>query len=192
MTSNRDPYRRLLQPIRTWPLAKIHPQTSPTAGHRAMRSARRSGHGSPFLAIAPELSVHVWTAARKIARNEFYLSIPSRKRDASMKFYRLYSGDDGRSHFEQLDSSQSSEFFNATRPANGLLFRNDFVPHIVNWHGAPRRRWVITLSGTVDIGVGDGTRMTFGPGDVLLAEDMTGQGHTATPRNWVRAYVNVE
>jgi hypothetical protein len=109
-----------------------------------------------------------------------------------MKFYRLYSGDDGRSHFEQLDSSQSSEFFNATRPANGLLFRNDFAPHIVNWHRAPRRRWVITLSGTVDIGVGDGTRMTFGPGDVLLAEDMTGQGHTATPRNWVRAYVNVE
>ena len=109
-----------------------------------------------------------------------------------MKFYRLYSGDDGRSHFEQLDSSQSSEFFNATRPANGLLFRNDFAPHIVNWHRAPRRRWVITLSGTVDIGVGDGTRMTFGPGDVLLAEDMTGQGHTATPRNWIRAYVNVE
>jgi len=27
---------------------------------------------------------------------------------------------------------------------------------------------------------------------VLLAEDMTGQGHTATPRNWIRAYVNVE
>jgi hypothetical protein len=109
-----------------------------------------------------------------------------------MKFYRLYSGDDGRSHFEQLDSSQSSEFFNATRPANGLLFRNDFAPHIVNWHRAPRRRWVITLAGTVDIGLSDGTKVTFGPGDVFLAEDITGQGHTATPHNWVRAYVNVE
>jgi hypothetical protein len=109
-----------------------------------------------------------------------------------MKFYRLYSADDGRSRFEQLDSSHSSEFFNATRPARGLLFRNDFAPHIVNWHRAPRRRWVITLSGTVDIGLGDGTGMTFGPGDVFLAEDVTGQGHTATPHNWVRAYVNVE
>jgi hypothetical protein len=115
-----------------------------------------------------------------------------RKWKTSMKFYRLYSADDGRSRFEQLDSSQSSEFFNATRPARGLLFRNDFAPHIVNWHRAPRRRWVITLSGTVDIGLGDGTGMTFGPGDVFLAEDMTGQGHTATPHNWVRAYVNVE
>ena len=109
-----------------------------------------------------------------------------------MKFYRLYSGDNGQSHFEQLDSNQSSEFFNSTRPANGLLFRNDFAPHIVNWHRAPRRRWVITLSGTVDIGLGDGTKMSFGPGDVFLVEDMTGQGHTATPHNWVRAYVNVE
>jgi len=109
-----------------------------------------------------------------------------------MKFYRLYSGDDGQSHFEQLDSSRSSEFFNATRSALGLLFRNDFAPHIINWHRAPRRRWVITLSGSVDIGLGDGTTTTFVPGDVFLAEDLTGQGHRTTPHDWVRAYVNLE
>ena len=108
-----------------------------------------------------------------------------------MKFYRLYSGDDGQSHFEQLDSSRSSEFFNATRSALGLLFRNDFAPHIINWHRAPRRRWVITLSGSVDIGLGDGTTTTFVPGDVFLAEDLTGQGHRTTPHDWVRAYVNL-
>ncbi|MGH7798947.1 MAG: hypothetical protein ACREQ2_29135 [Candidatus Binatia bacterium] len=109
-----------------------------------------------------------------------------------MKFYRLYAGDDGRSHFEPLDAGQTSEFFNQTREAKGLLFRNDFAPHIVNYHCAPHRRWVITLSGSVDIGLGDGTRMTFYPGDVLLAEDTTGQGHTATAHDWVRAYVDIE
>ena len=109
-----------------------------------------------------------------------------------MKFYRLYSGDDGQSHFQQLDSSQSSEFFNATHSANGLLFKNDFAPHIVDWHRAPRCRWVITLSGSVDIRLGDGTTMTFVPGDVFLAEDVTGQGHRATPHDWVRVYVNLE
>jgi hypothetical protein len=108
-----------------------------------------------------------------------------------MKFYRLYSGDDEQSHFQELDSSRSSEFFNATRSAKGLLFRNDFAPHIVDWHRAPRRRWVITLSGTVDIGLGDGSSVTFGPGDVLLAEDVIGQGHRATPHDWVRAYVDI-
>ena len=108
-----------------------------------------------------------------------------------MKFYRLYSGNDGQSHFEQLDSGQSSEFFNTTRSATGLLFRNDFAAHIVDWHRAPHRRWVITLSGSVEIGLGDGTSMTFGPGDVFLAEDVTGQGHTAAPHDWVRAYVDI-
>jgi hypothetical protein len=44
----------------------------------------------------------------------------------------------------------------------------------------------------VDIGLGDGTSMTFVPGDVFLAEDVTGQGHTATPHDWVRAYVDIE
>ena len=109
-----------------------------------------------------------------------------------MKFYRLYSGDDGQSHFEPMDTSQTSKFFNSTRPATGLLLRNGFAPHILNWHRAPHRRWVITLSGSVDIGLGDGTSMTFVPGDVFLAEDVTGQGHTATPHDWVRAYVDVE
>jgi hypothetical protein len=109
-----------------------------------------------------------------------------------MQFYRLYSGTDGRSHFERLDSSKTSDFFNTTREANGLLFRNDFAPHIVNFHRAPHRRWVITLSGSVDIGIGDGSRMTFHAGDVFLAEDTTGQGHTAAPHDWVRAYVDLE
>ena len=109
-----------------------------------------------------------------------------------MQFYRLYAGDDGQSYFAALDSSKTSELFNKTRDAKGLLFRNGFAPHIVNYHRAPHRRWVITLSGSVEIGVGDGSRMTFHPGDVFLAEDTTGQGHTATPHDWVRAYVDLE
>jgi hypothetical protein len=109
-----------------------------------------------------------------------------------MQFYKLYAGDDGQSHFVALDSSKTSEFFNKTRDAKGFLFRNDFAPHIVNYHRAPHRRWVITLSGSVDIGIADGGTMTFYPGDVFLAEDTTGQGHTATPHDWVRAYVNLE
>ncbi len=58
-----------------------------------------------------------------------------------MKFYRLYAGADGQSHFEALDSSKASEFFNQTCEAKGLLFRNDFAPHIVNFHRAPHE-WI--------------------------------------------------
>jgi len=30
----------------------------------------------------------------------------------------------------------------------------------------------------MEIGIGDGTKRRFGPGDVVLADDLTGQGHT--------------
>ena len=56
-----------------------------------------------------------------------------------------------------------------------------------------RRRWtvarqfVITLEGEVEIGLGDGSVHRFGAGQAMLAEDLTGQGHTTravgdTPR----------
>jgi hypothetical protein len=108
-----------------------------------------------------------------------------------VRFYRLYTGTDEQSHFELLDTAVGSELFGVRRAAKGLLFKNDFAPHIADFHRAPSRRWVITLSGTVYIGLGDGTGIDFYPGDVFLAEDTTGQGHTARPRNWVRAYVDL-
>ena len=80
-----------------------------------------------------------------------------------MKFMRLYAGSDGQSHFEELDGAKKSAFFNDTKPATSHLFRDDFAPHIVNFHRAPRRRWVVTLTGSVTIGVGDGSSVTFHP-----------------------------
>ena len=37
---------------------------------------------------------------------------------------------------------------------------------------------MITLEGQVEVGLGDGTKRVFGAGDVLLADDLTGRGHT--------------
>lgn len=109
-----------------------------------------------------------------------------------MQCYRLYAGNDGQSHFEKLDKAKAAPFFNDTKPATSYLIRDNYAPHIVNFHRAPRRRWVITLQGSVTIGVGDGSSMTFHPGDIFLAEDTTGQGHTASPTNWIRLYVNLD
>jgi hypothetical protein len=109
-----------------------------------------------------------------------------------VKFYRLYTGDDDRSHFESLDAGDASELFSEPHRVKQLVFRKEHRPHILDWHNAPRRQWVITLSGAVEIGVGDGTVMSFGPGDVFLAEDLTGQGHTAKPDNWMRAFIHVD
>jgi len=37
---------------------------------------------------------------------------------------------------------------------------------------------VICISGQIEIGLGDGSKHLFGPGDARLVEDTTGQGHT--------------
>ena len=110
-----------------------------------------------------------------------------------MEFCRLYTGNDGKSHFEELDQAEGSEHFLAPLTVKTLVFKNDKNrDDLLGWHTAPRRQWCITLSGSVEIGIGDGAVKTFGPGDVFLAEDVTGQGHTAKPQNWVRAFAHLD
>ena len=91
---------------------------------------------------------------------------------------RIFSGEDGQSHFEEIPLPQGSE-----RPpmeaATGIAFSSRELGWFIDWHNAPRRQYVIVLQGEVEYAVGDGTAVRFGPGDVLLAEDMTGQGHTS-------------
>ena len=109
-----------------------------------------------------------------------------------MQFCRMYTGDDNKSHFEDLDQSQGAKFFLTALSVKALVFKNDMNrDDLHGWHNAPRRQWCITLSGSCEIGIGDGTVKTFGPGDVFLAEDETGQGHTALPKNWLRAFIHI-
>jgi quercetin dioxygenase-like cupin family protein len=59
----------------------------------------------------------------------------------------------------------------------GITFRVSPPGYELGWHCAPRRQYSITLAGEAEVEVGDGTIKRIGPGDVLLAEDLTGQGH---------------
>ena len=109
-----------------------------------------------------------------------------------MQFCRIYTGADGQSHFEDFDQTQGAKHFLTGLDVKTLVFKNDMNREDLHgWHNAPRRQWCITLSGTVELGIGDGSARTFGAGDVFLAEDITGQGHTALPNNWVRAFIHL-
>jgi len=98
-----------------------------------------------------------------------------------VKITRVYTGDDGESHFEDVDIElrdlgavgRISEPLKAT----GIMFRENDGDYNLDWHCAPRRQFVINLDGPVEIEVGDGSRRVLQPGDVLLAEDVTGRGH---------------
>ena len=73
-----------------------------------------------------------------------------------------------------------------------LVFKNDKNREdLSGWHTAPRRQWCITLSGSVEIGIGNGTVKTFGPGDVFLAEDTTGRAIPPS-RKTARAFAHLD
>ena len=94
-----------------------------------------------------------------------------------MSIARLYSGPDGQSHIEVLDPAKHPEL-TALHAAKGVVFRISPPGYFSDWHNAPRRQYVITLEGEVEIGLEDGTKHRFGAGHVTLAEDLTGKGHT--------------
>lgn len=91
---------------------------------------------------------------------------------------RIYTGDDGQTHFEDLDMPAGEVQNVAIQAGADLVFRRFPADYYSDWHTAPRRQYIIILSGFMEIGIGDGTTRRFGSGDVVLADDLTGQGHT--------------
>ena len=94
-----------------------------------------------------------------------------------MGMTRLFTGADGQSHLEEIDPASRPDL-TTLHAAKGVVFRATEPGHFHDWHNAPRRQYVITLEGEVEIGLGDGTVHRFGAGNVTLAEDLTGKGHT--------------
>src|SRR5215475_2035389 len=98
-----------------------------------------------------------------------------------MRLFRLYTGADDQSHLEELSMlfapGQIAEQTPLQR-ATGVMFTRMAPGAFVDWHNAPRRQYVITLARGVEIGLGDGSTHRFGPGEGILAEDLTGKGHT--------------
>ena len=107
--------------------------------------------------------------------------IPSRfstsAMEALMGTWRLYTGSDGQSHIEKIDYKKHDDWMKGI-PATQISFSEWHVGRFYDWHPAPRRQFVIILSGQLEIGCGDGSKHLFGPGDARLVEDTTGKGHT--------------
>ena len=94
-----------------------------------------------------------------------------------MAFYHVYTGDDGQSHLEELALASHPELTQG-QTAESIIFRESPAGRFIDFHPAPRRQYLIQLSGQVEVVLGDGTSVRYVPGDVRLAADTTGQGHT--------------
>ena len=100
---------------------------------------------------------------------------------AGMNIVRVYTGDDGESYFEDVEiplgeagrGGRLSEMVNA----HGVIFRETGADYDLDFHPAPRRQYVVNLTGSVEITVGSGESRVIGAGEILLAEDTSGRGH---------------
>jgi hypothetical protein len=100
-----------------------------------------------------------------------------------MKLVHLYSGDDGQSHFVDRTIAMTQSALGCTSeilPAGGVFVRDTAGgPQTADFHPAPRRQLVFLIYGRVEYECGDGSTRELGAGDVLFADDLTGQGHRA-------------
>ena len=93
-----------------------------------------------------------------------------------MQVVRIYTGDDNQTHFQDLPLDTFEPL--ATQPGEGPIRLNHRPGNAaMDFHNAPRRQYVVMLSGQMEIETGLGEKRVLGPGDVLVAEDLTGKGH---------------
>jgi hypothetical protein len=101
-----------------------------------------------------------------------------------MKYVRLYPDPNGESHFAEADMDLSPI---AGRSSHGHAWKTGEVivlssssgsgRELDEWHNAPAHQFVVTLSGVTEIEASDGEIRRFGPGEILLVEDVSGKGH---------------
>lgn len=100
---------------------------------------------------------------------------------AGVAVTRIFTGPDGQTHSEEINvklvrddaSTELSEMVKAP----GVRFRRQAPNYFEDWHTAPRKQYVITLSGRGEIEIAGGKKIPLGPGHILLVEDLTGKGH---------------
>jgi len=115
-----------------------------------------------------------------------------------MKITRLYSGTDNQSYFEEtevpFESREDFGLFMLPEPAKAFFFREIPPGWTYEWHNVICREYVVMLDGEAEVEVGSGEKRVFRKGDVLLAEDLTGQGHRTRvlgKRVWRQMFVTL-
>ena len=113
-----------------------------------------------------------------------------------MRCIRLWSDAEGNSCFEEgklaLKSGSPVNLLSDKFSAKSISFEETKAGQALDWHNAPAKQFVITLRGTLDFWTRKGDHFILTPGDVLLAEDTVGGGHSwklIGDDPWRRVYV---
>jgi len=106
---------------------------------------------------------------------------PAAAERTPVKVTRMFTGPDGKTHAEEiqipLGAARGATERSDTIDVTGIQFVRTSTAYDLDWHNAPRRQYVVTVSGESEVVIGDGSRIHIYPGHIMLAEDTTGQGH---------------
>jgi hypothetical protein len=105
----------------------------------------------------------------------------------TFSYVHLYSDANGVSHFREEnlalqaipgphgdDHALSTYTFAGAQGAQLLALKQGARE---DWHTAPRRMFLIVLQGMSEVTASDGEVRRFGPGSMLLMDDLKGKGH---------------
>jgi len=94
---------------------------------------------------------------------------------------RLYTGPDNQTHVEEVEApfavAAGGRDVSQLMKITGAELHRIPAGTVNDWHTAPARQYVITLSGRGEIEVAGGKKVSLEPGHIELAEDTTGKGH---------------
>jgi hypothetical protein len=92
----------------------------------------------------------------------------------------MFTGADNQTHAEEIEAkfalTGGRDVAQLTKITGAELHRGK-AGSVQDWHPAPQRQYVITLSGRGEIEVAGGKKIPLEPGHIELAEDLTGKGH---------------
>ena len=103
----------------------------------------------------------------------------------------IYPGYDGRSHLEDLEFTGGEDERVTPKPGQDLIFRQFAPNRFSDWHHPSRRQYLFIVGGRMEVSVDDGSSRKFQDGNVVLAEDMIGQGHVIKGVGGTYKYVSI-
>lgn len=98
-----------------------------------------------------------------------------------MKVTRVYSDENGESHFEVIEVPLFNRgeigFLSENVAVKSLQFRKVSPDYDYDFHHAPQSQYIVLLDGGIEIETSLGEVRQFQTGEILLVEDTNGKGH---------------
>jgi len=102
-----------------------------------------------------------------------------------MKITRIHATEDGGSHFGEIEIPIDNSwewhgytlFFSTGYTSPEVRFFDIPEGYDTGWMHTPAAQIVVVLSGVIEVRTSAGQTQQWGPGEVLMPADLTGQGH---------------